>query len=61
MSHGSLSVSEVSKSSSLLGKANTSSPQESESEGFIDILKSAFSSDSPKGEEAGDARVVARE
>ncbi len=58
MSHGSLSVSEVSKSSSLLGKANTSSPQESESEGFIDILKSAFSSDSPKGEEAGDAKIT---
>ncbi|MDN3682640.1 flagellar hook-length control protein FliK [Vibrio tapetis subsp. quintayensis] len=53
MSHGSLSVSEVSKSSSLLGKANTSSPQDSESEGFIDILKSAFSSDSPSGEEGG--------
>lgn len=51
MSHGSLSVSEVSKSSSLLGKANTSSPQDSETEGFIDILKSAFSSDSPSGEE----------
>lgn len=59
MSHGSLSVSEVSKSSSLLGKANTSSPQDSESEGFIDILKSAFSSDSSNSEtEGGDSKIT---
>jgi len=45
-----MSVSEVSKSSSLLSKSNTSSSQASESEGFIDVLKSAFHSKSDNSE-----------
>lgn len=59
MSHNSMSVSEVSKSSSLLSKSNTSSSQTSESEGFLDVLKSAFHSKKDSSEEVSASDDVA--